>query len=57
MSDNRIRRQFPLLYLALVPRTSAEKPEESDDMGTFRPACRSLDPECHDPAPASRYAL
>ena len=26
-------------------------------MGKFRTACRSLDPECHDPAPASCYAL
>ncbi len=30
---------------------------QSDALGTFRSACRSLDPECCDPAPASCHAL
>src|SRR5260370_37702913 len=43
--------------MALVPRATTAEPEESDAMGTFRTACRSVDPECCDPAPASCHAL
>src|SRR5260370_19015539 len=43
--------------MALVPRATTAEPEESDGMGTFRTACRSVDPEYCDPAPASCHAL
>jgi hypothetical protein len=43
--------------LALVPRAATAEPEESDALGVFRAAWRSVDPECCDSAPASCHAL